>query len=274
LSLTTEHILDLMTGARVAVFQTGRGPDLLYLPGSNVDYRLRRGVFESLLPEHFRVTTLEHRGLARSTGPGGPWQMQDFAEDVLQVMTELGIPTALLLGESFGAMVAQWVALAAPDRFSQVALACGSAGGAAGSSFPFHEWLDQSATERARQVLLHINLGHQAIEVSNPTRFNQMVDGRVMFETKFLAGLAQQDGYQRLLMARAGHDCSTQLQGLTMPVLVMAGRQDGIAPLANQTAMVSRMSDARLAEFDGGHDFLWAGPKPITWLLQQWVSAP
>jgi 3-oxoadipate enol-lactonase len=273
LNSATEQILNLATGARVAVFQAGQGPDLVYLPGSNVDYRLRRGVFESLLSDHFRVTTLEHRGLARSTGPGGPWEMQDFAEDVLQVMTELGISTAALLGESFGAMVAQWMALKAPDRFPRVALACGSAGGAAGASFPFHEWLDQSATERARQVLLHINLGHQAIEASDPARFKQMVDGRVMFESKFLAGLAQHDGYQRLLMARAGHDCSSRLSDLSMPVLVMAGRQDGIAPLVNQKAMVSRMANARLAEFDGGHDFLWARPQPIIWLLQQWADA-
>lgn len=43
--------------------------------------------------------------------------MQDFADDVLQIMSALGIKSASLLGESFGAMVAQWVALTSPELF-------------------------------------------------------------------------------------------------------------------------------------------------------------
>lgn len=267
----TEQNLDLTTGARVAVFQAGQGPDLVYLPGSNVDYRLRRGVFESLLPEHFRVTTLEHRGLARSTGPDGPWQMQDFSEDVLQVMKELGISTAALLGESFGAMVAQCVALKAPDHFSRVALACGSAGGTAGASFPFHELMQCTPRERARQVLLHINSRNVEIERNDPNRFEQMVLGRMDFEQRFLANLAQPDGYARLLMARSGHDCSGSLARLSLPVVIMAGTDDGIAPLVNQQRMAALLSNVVFQEFTGGHDFLWSSKQPIEWLVETWV---
>lgn len=52
-ALSNPILLALPTGAKVAVFQVGRGPDLIYLPGSNVDYRLRPGVFTSRLPEFF-----------------------------------------------------------------------------------------------------------------------------------------------------------------------------------------------------------------------------
>ena len=40
-----------------------------------------------------------------------------------------------------------------------------------------------------------------------------------------------------------------------MPVLIAAGRYDGIAPPANQEAMASRLPDARLDWFEGGHAF-------------------
>lgn len=270
MSEASGHVINLTTGAVVAVFQCGSGPDLVYLAGSNVDFRLRCGVFSSALVQAFRVTTMEYRGLARSTGPGGPWRMVDFSDDVVGVMNALGIHRADLIGESFGAMVAQWAVLANPDRFNRVALACGSAGGPAGESFPFHDWLDRSAQERARQVLLHINVGNRSIATNDPKRFDQMVAGRVQFEQTFLAGLAQVDGYRMLLQARAKHDCSDRLNTLTHQTWVMGGREDGIAPVPNQERLAALIPRAKLRVFSGGHDFLWAGPEPIDWLIQEW----
>ena len=270
-ALSNPILLALPTGAKVAVFQVGRGPDLIYLPGSNVDYRLRPGVFTSRLPEFFRVTTLEYRGLARSTGPNGLWKMQDFADDVLQIMSALGIKSASLLGESFGAMVAQWVALTSPELFSRVAYACGSVGGLAGSSFPFHDWLERSPMERAREVLLHVNLGNREIEANDPDKFEEMLNGRLIFEQQFLANLAQREGYRYLLEARAKHDCSASISSLSMPIWIMAGQQDGIAPIANQRAMARLLPSSHFKEFDGGHDFLWSSQHPIDWLLREWA---
>jgi 3-oxoadipate enol-lactonase len=270
LSELQESLVQLPSGAELMTFQIGEGPDLVYLPGSNVDFRLRRAVFASALVKAFRVTTFEYRGLARSKGPDGSWHMADFAQDVVGVMDALGFGCVDLLGESFGAMVAQWAVLAYPDRFNRVALACGSAGGAAGQSFPFHQWLDHSAEERARQVLLHINVGNRDIASNDPQRFEQMVSGRVQFEQTFLAGLAQVDGYRLLLRARAEHDCSDRLNSLTHQTWVMGGREDGIAPVPNQERLAALMPKAKLRLFSGGHDFLWAGPEPIDWLIQEW----
>lgn len=267
-------LLCLNTGSKIAVFQAGRGPDLIYLPGSNVDFRLRPGVLGSKLLDCFRVTTIEHRGLARSSGPSGPWKMQDFADDVLQIMSILKIRNADLFGESFGAMVAQWLVLRTPESFGRVTLACGSAGGQAGVSFPFHDWQDQSPEERARQVLRHINLGNQEIEKIDPIRFHEMTSARVDFEKRFLSGLVQPDGYERLLAARATHDTSGLLGQVKLPVLIMAGRQDGIAPLANQLATRKLIERSTFKDFPGGHDCLWATTEPLEWFLREWVTTP
>lgn len=270
MSTIQEKLIHLPSGSALMTFQVGEGPDLVYLPGSNVDFRLRRAVFTSALVKAFRVTTFEYRGLARSRGPDGSWRMEDFAWDTVGVMDALGLHCVDLLGESFGAMVAQWSVLTHPDRFHRVALACGSAGGAAGHSFPFHEWLDRFADERARQVLLHINIGNRDIAANDPKRFEQMVAGRVQFEKAFLSGLAQGDGYSRLLMARAEHDCSERLGTLPHQSWVMGGREDGIAPIENQQRLAALIPQAKLALFSGGHDFLWASSEPIEWLMQEW----
>ena len=63
------------------------------------------------------------------------------------------------------------------------------------------------------------------------------------------------DGEVAQLLARRDHDCYDRLPAMTMPVLIAAGRHDGIAPPANQEAMAARLPHAELRWFDGGHAF-------------------
>jgi 3-oxoadipate enol-lactonase len=63
-------------------------------------------------------------------------------------------------------------------------------------------------------------------------------------------------GSQRQLEARKGHDTWDRLGAITAPTLVAAGRYDGIAPVANSEALVSRIPKAALQIFEGGHLFL------------------
>lgn len=64
----------------------------------------------------------------------------------------------------------------------------------------------------------------------------------------------------RQLEARALHDTYDRLASIDVPVLVAAGRDDGVAPPANQEALAARIPGAELAWFDGGHLFLTQDP--------------
>jgi 3-oxoadipate enol-lactonase len=46
-----------------------------------------------------------------------------------------------------------------------------------------------------------------------------------------------------------------------MPVLIAAGRYDGIARPENQTAMHSAIPGSRLEWFEGGHVFMFQDPR-------------
>jgi 3-oxoadipate enol-lactonase len=58
------------------------------------------------------------------------------------------------------------------------------------------------------------------------------------------------------LEAREKHDTWARLAQLDVPVLLCAGRFDGIAPLANMQAMAERIPAAELRIYEGGHLFL------------------
>ena len=54
-------------------------------------------------------------------------------------------------GISFGGMVAQELAVTAPERVERLALLCTSPGGAGGSSYPLHELAALAPEERNRR---------------------------------------------------------------------------------------------------------------------------
>jgi 3-oxoadipate enol-lactonase len=55
-----------------------------------------------------------------------------------------------------------------------------------------------------------------------------------------------------------------------MPVLLCAGKYDGIAPLGNMRAMAQRVASSELRAYEGGHLFLiqdrTAYPDIVAWL--------
>jgi 3-oxoadipate enol-lactonase len=72
------------------------------------------------------------------------------------------------------------------------------------------------------------------------------------------------------LEARRGHDTWDRLSSLSLPVLLAAGRHDGIAPLENMQRMGERIRGSELRVYDGGHLFLLqdrsAYPDIVRWL--------
>jgi len=267
----TERLITLPQGVTLMTYAVGQGPPLLFLPGSSADFRLRSPVFQSALVKHFSVITFEHRGLARSSGPQAPWTMNDFALDSLAVLDAYGVASAYVVGESFGAMVAQVLLVNAPHRVSAAALCGGSAGGSAGQSLAFHHLMSLNARQRAETYLLHLNTQYHGVKRSDPHQFDAMVSARCAFEASFLQGLGQPDGYARLLEARAAHDCAEALASVnTASVLILGGEDDRIAPPENQTALHRLLKNSLLKMFAGGHDFLFANSAPVDWILDRW----
>ena len=75
--------------------------------------------------------------------------MADLAADAVGLLQLAGWDTCRVLGVSFGGMVAQEFAAANPERVERLALACTSAGGDGGSSYPLQELQELPPQERA-----------------------------------------------------------------------------------------------------------------------------
>jgi 3-oxoadipate enol-lactonase len=251
----------------------GQGPRLLFISGTGSDLRVSPNVFDGPLPRHFQVLAFDQRGLGRSSKPPGPYSMVGYADDAAGLMEALGWEDAAVLGVSFGGMVAQELALRHPERLRALVLACTSAGGAGGASYPLHELAGLAESERLnRQLVLSDVRRDPTWRTANPDRWAALLEAASQGRPALSAEEAAEHeaGFRAQLDARRHHDAWERLPVLDLPVLVAGGRHDGIAPPANQEALAQRIPGADLMMFDGGHLFMMqdrtAYPAMIRWL--------
>ena len=242
-------------GIEIWFERAGAGPPLLFISGTGGDLRNKPNVFDGPLPKAFEVLAYDQRGLGRTEKPDIPYAMAVYADDAAALMATQGWDEALVIGVSFGGMVAQELALRHPGRVRKLVLACTSPGGAGGASFPFHEIEHLKGEARARRLVPISDVRRdEAWAKAHPEEYARFVE--LGSADPFADEPGHAMGAHRQLVARAAHDAWERLPQIACPVLIAAGRHDGIALPATQERMASRIPGARLQFFEGGHLFM------------------
>jgi pimeloyl-ACP methyl ester carboxylesterase len=237
----------------------GEGPPLLFLNGSGTTLDTTRPMIDPFA-EHFEVVAHDQRGLGRSAVPPGPYSMAEYAADAAALLDHVGWETARVVGISFGGMVAQELAVTWPQRVERLALLCTSPGGAGGASYPLHE-LDRMPD--AERVALRARLLDGRF---TPEWLSDHPGDRAIVElvTSHEPPAPDSDvarGMAAQLDARSRHDVCARLSRIECPTFVASGRYDLTAPVANGEAIASRVPNAELRVYEGGHIFFMQDPQ-------------
>ncbi|MGW4244282.1 alpha/beta fold hydrolase [Nocardia sp. NPDC004722] len=99
----------------------GEGEPLVLLPGWPQTWWQARKIMP-LLAEHFRVITVEIRGMGASATPAGGYDKKTMAEDIHQLIRRLGYASAFVAGHDIGSMVAFSLAANHPESVRKLAL--------------------------------------------------------------------------------------------------------------------------------------------------------
>lgn len=239
----------------------GDGPRLLFVNGSGSSIETARLLIDRFA-EHFHVLVHDQRGLGKTSVPQAQAAMADYAADALALLDHVGWPTTRMVGISFGGMVAQEIAVTAPERIERLALLCTSAGGAGGASYPLHELADLPAAERDAAALRLVDTRFDDEWLATHSLDRAIVANRA-------AGAArertpeQRRGEAMQLEARRLHDVTDRLGRITAPTLVAGGEFDGIAPPPNSAAIAERIPGAELRMYQGGHLFVIQDPQAL-----------
>ena len=235
--------------------RAGSGQPLLFISGTGGDLRNKPNLFDGPLAKSFDVLGYDQRGLGRSDKPDVAYTMADYGDDAARLMNAQGWSGALVIGVSFGGMVAQELVLRHPQKVRRLVLACTSPGGEGGASFAFHDIQHLQGEARARHMTPISDTRRDAAwAAANPDQYQQLL--ALGAADPFADEPGRAMGARRQLEARAAHDTWERLPKIACPVMIAAGRYDGIALPATQDRLASRIPGARLQFFEGGHLFM------------------
>uniref|UniRef100_A0ACD5GS24 Alpha/beta fold hydrolase n=1 Tax=Desertifilum tharense IPPAS B-1220 TaxID=1781255 RepID=A0ACD5GS24_9CYAN len=113
----------LANGVTLSYQQTGNGSDLVMIHGLAASRAFWYPLIAQQLEQKFRVTFYDLRGHGYSEMPAAGYTSQDMALDLHELLNHLQIHRALLVGHSFGGVIALQYALQHPERVSSLVVA-------------------------------------------------------------------------------------------------------------------------------------------------------
>ncbi len=117
-----------VNGVNLSYQVDGEGPPLVLMHGFSTGSYVWEPIIAQLA-RRFQVFRYDHRGHGNSSTPPGPWQIQDFADDLEAFLNYAGLDRVDLMGHSMGGRTALLFALQHGGRLKRLLLA-----GASGSA--------------------------------------------------------------------------------------------------------------------------------------------
>ncbi len=246
------------------------GPPVLLIMGLGMRGALWRPQIEVLSEDH-RLATYDHRGVGASDPPSGPFRMKDMAFDALRVAEALGWQQFHVVGISMGGMVAQEVALAAPERvlsLSLVATHPGGAGGLVPTSGGLRDFASAMLGPRRGRVAALERLLY-------PAAFLETVDRAAL--ARRIGDQVGEPAPRRVVLlqlaAIAAFDTRARLADIAAPTLVVQPGLDALVRPSHATVLARGIRGARLHAFpDAGHGVAFQHALPLSEVLRAHVA--
>lgn len=231
------------------VIDEGDGDVILFLHGLGGCWRDWTPQVDNLR-DRYRVVAVEHRGHGRSHAGDAPLTTALFAADAVDVCRGLAIERAHVVGLSMGGLVAQQVALAAPDLVDTLVL-CDT-----GAYMPERMGAGlRAAAEVVRANGMPDPRGH--VPEADPAFSRHTLTHRpeVVRDNRREGAGNDPESWARAAEAVASHDTRADLGRITMPTLVVYGEEDGVVlPDKASPVLLAGLPDAELLMVpDAGH---------------------
>jgi aminoacrylate hydrolase len=231
----------------------GSGPAVLLIQGVGVVGNGWQPQIEAL-EKRFTLVAFDNRGIGRST-LGSALTIDGMAADALAIMDAEKIERFHVVGHSMGGVIAQALALRAPERICSLALLCTFARGSDGSKVT----LPMLVTALRMRVGTRAMRRNAFLELIMPDRYLREID-RVALAARlaplFGHDLAEQPPIvMKQLRAMSAYDARARLSGLAkIPTLVVSAAEDRIAVPASGRALAAAIPNAKYLEIaEAGH---------------------
>jgi len=220
--------------------EAGKGIPFIFLHGYPLNHTIWHPAAEALKNE-VRVILPDLRGFGKSPVVTTPYSLSDMADDVIRLMDAVAIEKAVLIGHSMGGYISFAFAKSHSDRLLGLGLVA------------THHLEDttESRLNRSRQAERVRQTGSvQSVADEMPSRVTSQPE--VQDEVKRIIATAQPAGVAGALEAMLiREDASEILTSLTIPAVVIAGKNDKMIPLERAQLMSGLLKNGLLFVIDG-----------------------
>lgn len=260
------EFLDL-SGARLYYYAAGTrgaGNPVVFLHGFATSGHLWSDVVPLMPPGH-RLVVLDLLGYGRSDRPGDrPLDIRAHATRIVELLDELRIDSACIVGHGLGGGVAQSLAVRHADRVSHLCLI---------DTVAFDRWPNRRTRIARASLPLARLLPPRPIVAAlrralargyaDPARVARSID---MYVRPFAdeAGRDALVAHLRAMRSDETADLAARLSGITIPVAIVWGRSDNVIPIEVGRQLQAAIPGASLATVDDARHFVpEESPRPV-----------
>jgi len=220
------------------------GPTLVFINSLGSDFRIWQEVVPAFT-DRFRVVLYDKRGHGLSDAPLGPYSIDDHADDLIALLDRLAVGRAAFVGLSVGGMIAQRLAVRAPERVQALTLCCT----AAKIGTP-ELWAERIAAVESGGIepITDNILQRWFTPLFREAHADEVAGWRNMLVR------TPAHGYAGTCAAIRDADLRADAGRIAVPVLCVAGDQDGSTPADVVKGTADLIPGARFSLIDGaGH---------------------
>jgi len=231
--VSIRYAIDGRNGAPWIVFSNSLCTDLSLWDGQ-----------AALLAADFRVLRYDQRGHGGSSVPAAPCNFDELGGDVAALLDHLRIDACTFVGLSMGVPTGLDLYAKQPQRIERLVLCDGQAATAPGGAAGWQERIDMARRD-----------GMNAFADATVSRWfsaDQVKDGRADVVRKMIAATPFA-GFEACARALQDYAYADVLPRITVPTLLIAGKDDGKMP-ETMARMQGSIAGSKLVEIaDAGH---------------------
>ena len=196
------------------------------------------------LPQNLRYIRYDTRGHGLSSCPSAPYAMDDLVSDIESLLDYLNISSCLFVGLSIGGMTGQALASKRPDLIKSLVLS--------NTATKFGDtslWNDRIAALKVGGIE---SLSEAILERWFASSFHKKPE---LEAWKNMLERTPLEGYIGCCAALSGTDLSKSTSKLSLPVLTIAGAEDGSSPPSLVQSMTDMILSARMVTIDNARHF-------------------
>ena len=226
----------------------GTGPGLLLAHGGGGSIEGNYGPILDDLASTHTVVGPDYPGSGATPRSSVPLALDDVADTLVRTAVDAGVERFAVLGYSLGTAVAVRIAVRHPERVSGLVLTAGFARPDSRMQLAVRIWKDLLAMGDRELLARYLTL-----MAMGATHLNALAPGQVEAAVTALAGFIPEGSPEHVDLV-AGVDLHADLPRITVPTLVVATTEDGLATPDHSRELAAGIPGARLVEIPAGHN--------------------